>query len=173
MEGTPVQELSAIHMNAFTMQIVDVYHAHAKSYQSDWWSRLHVHGLNRNFLNHHGFPDEESLMQDFKEWLAPKDVMTMYANDPSKENEVLNLNIKDIRIPPWADRIYQPYHQMALTYKNDFIPILDKRCCNEAHSMFKRYPMKRLSETEIAKRDYGFHCSLYDAYELYLCYVTK
>lgn len=68
-------------------------------------SRLHVHGLNTNFLNHHGFPDEEALIQDFKEWLSPKDVMTMYANDPTKENNILNLNIKDIGISPWADRV--------------------------------------------------------------------
>ena len=173
MEGSPTQELSAIHMNALTRQIVDVYHAHAYSHQNDWWSRLHIHGLNTKFLARHGFPDEETLIQDFKRWLADKDVLNIYANNPTREVQALNMTIMDVGLPPWAERIYQAYHQMAVTYKQEFVPILDKRCCHEAHDMFKRYPIKRLSETEIAKRDYGFHCALYDAYELYLCYISN
>ena len=173
MEGSPVQELSGIHMNAITKQIVDVYHAHAYSHQNDLWARLHIHGLNMNFLKDHGFRDEETLIRDFKRWLAAKNVVSMYANNPAKESEVLNMPMIDVGLPPWADRVYQPYHQMALTHKREFIPILDKRCCLEAHAAFKRYSMKRLNETEIAKRDHGFHCSLYDAYELYLAYIVN
>ena len=173
MEGSSVQELSAIHMNALTRQIVDVYHAHAKSYNHDSWARLHIHGLNTTFLQQRGFPNEEALINDFKDWMRGKDVLAMYANDPAKESSALNMPIRDMGIPPWAERVYQPYHQIALTHKQEFIPILDKRCCAEAHAAFSKYPMKRLSETEIAKRDYGYHCSLYDAYELYLCYITN
>ena len=172
MEGSPVQELSAIQMNAWTKQIVEVYHGHAFSHQSDLWARLHIHGLNLKFLKEHGFRDEETLIQDFKRWLVGKDVVSLYANDPSKESVVLNIPILNMGLPPWADRIYQPYHQMALSYKREYVPILDKRCCFEAHAAFKRYSMKRLNETEIAKRDHGFHCSLYDAYELYLSYIV-
>ena len=97
----------------------------------------------------------------------------MYAIDRNKEVNILNMSILDMKIPPWNERVYQAYHQMALTYKEEFIPILDKRCCSEAHSSFKRYPMKRLNETEIAKRDYGYQCSLYKVYELYLGYITN
>ena len=173
MEGSPVQELSAIQMNAWTKQIVDVYHAHAFSHQTDLWARLHIHGLNLHFLKSHGFRDEETLIQDFKRWLVGKNVVNLYANNPVKESEVLNMPITDIGLPPWADRIYQPYHQMALTYKREYVPILDKRCCFEAHAAFTHYNMKRLNETEIAKRGHGFHCSLYDAYELYLSYISN
>ena len=173
MEGTPIQELSAIHMNAFTRQIVDVYHAHATCHRADIWPRLHIHGLNPNYLERYGFPDEESLINDFKEWLRPKDVLSIYANNPAKEVGVLNMPIMDVGIPPWAERVYQSYHQMAIAFKSEFIPILDKRCCPEVHSCFKRYPIKRLSEGEIAKRDHGFHCALYDTYELYLCYISS
>ena len=173
MEGSPVQELSAIHMNAWTKQIVDVYHAHAFSHQSDLWARTHIHGLALSFLNNHGFRDEEALIQNFKRWLVQKDIVSLYANGPGKESEVLNIPISDIGLPPWADRIYQPYHQMALSFKREFIPILDKRCCFEAHAAFTHYNMKRLNETEIAKSSHGFHCSLYDAYELYLSYISN
>ena len=160
-------------MNALTRQIVDVYHSHARTYKDNSWARLHIHGLHLTFLEQHGFSDEEALIHDFKTWLHGKDILVINANDPNKEASTLNLLIKDMSIPPWAERVYQPYHQMALTYKHDFIPILDKRCCAEAHAAFSKYPMKRLSETEIAKRDYGFHCALYKAYELYLYYITS
>lgn len=173
MEGVSIQEVSAIQMNAFTRQIVDVYHAHAMSNNPDEWATRHIHGLNKTFLQRHGFPNEETLIRDFKRWLRGKDVLAMYANNPSKEAMALNLLIKDMNIPPWAERVYQPYHQTVLTFKNEFVPILDKRCCAEAHSAFVKYPLMRLNETEIAKRDFGFHCSLYDAYELYLCYITN
>ena len=173
MEGSPVQELSAIHMNAWTKQIVDVYHAHAFSHQSDLWARTHIHGLALSFLNNHGFRDEEALIQNFKRWLVQKDIVSLYANGPGKESEVLNIPISDIGLPPWADRIYQPYHQTALSYKRQYVPILDKRCCFEAHAAFIHYKMKRLNETEIAKSSHGFHCALYDAYELYPSYISN
>ena len=174
MEGSSVQELSAIQMNAVTHQIVDVYHEHAKSPCScDSWARLHIHGLQPSFLHQHGFSNEDALVLHFKAWLQDKNVLAMYANDPAKESSMLNMMIKNMNIPTWSERVYQPYHQMALSFKRDFVPILDKRCCPNAHSAFKGYSMKRQSETELAKKDYGFHCSLYDAYELYLCYITN
>ena len=173
MEGDSLQELSAIQMNALTRQIVDVYHAHAKPCSSDSWSRSHIHGLNPQFLHRYGFHCEETLILDFKKWLRGKDVLAMYANDPYKESDILKLSIKDMNMPRWAERVYKPYHEIAVTYKNDFIPILDKRCCAEAHSSFVKYPMRKRSETEIAKRDFGFHCSLYDTYEMYLCYIAN
>ncbi len=173
MEGTSTQELSAIQMNALTRQIVDVYHAHAATPYPDTWARLHVHGLNPRFLQDHGFPSEQALIIDFKRWLRGKDVLAMYANNPGKEADTLNLPIKDMDIPRWTNRVYQPYHQMSLTCKREFIPILDKRCSADAHSCFRKYPMRKLNETEIAKRDFGVHCALYDAYELYLAYITN
>ena len=135
MEGTPTQEISAIHMNALTRQIVDVYHGHAHSCHDDSWARLHIHGLNTRFLERHGFPDEGALVRNFKDWLRPKDVLSMYANDAKKESNLLDMVIDDLKLPPWSERVYQAYHQMAITYKQDFIPILDKRCCPEAHAM--------------------------------------
>ena len=108
MDGSPVQELSAIRMNAHTKQIVDVYHAHAFSHQNDLWARLHIHGLEFNFLKTHGFRDKETVIQDFRRCLVHKDIVSLYANDPSKESNVLNMVMIDIGLPPWTDRVYQP-----------------------------------------------------------------
>lgn len=173
MEGDSIQELSAIQMNVMSRQIVDVYHKHAKSDRTDFWSRLHLHGLSKLFLEEYGLPSEKALLEDFKKWLAGKDVLAMYANDPKMEEAILKLPIKDMGLPRWAERGFHPYHQTALAFKRNFIPILDKRCCKDAHSSFSSYPMKKHSKTELVKHEYGFHCSLYDSFELYLCYVTN
>ena len=87
IDGSPVQELSAIHMNAHTKQIVDVYRAHAFSHQNDLWARLHIHELELNFLKTHRFRDEETLIQDFRRWLVHRDIVRLHGNDPSKRVE--------------------------------------------------------------------------------------
>lgn len=160
-------------MNALTRQVVDVYHRHALSEVPDVWSRLHLHGLNRLFLKEYGLPNEAALVHDFKQWLSGKDVLAMYGNDPGREMKCLGMNIKDMEMPKWAERSRQPYHEIALAFKNNFVPILEKRCCAEAHASFSKYPMMRHNVTELAKFHFGFHCSLYDAYELYLCYICN
>jgi len=172
MEGLSTQELSAIQMNIVTRQIVDVFHQHAKAESPDFWARRHIHGLSPVYLNEFGVSDEATLIKNFKTWLQGKDVLVMYANDPKKESTSLNLPVKDMGLPQWSERAFLPYHQTALDYKKNFIPILNKRCCQEAHASFSNYRMKKQNKTEQAKFDHGFHCSLYDAYELYLCYVT-
>lgn len=170
-----MQELSAIQMNCETRQIVDVYHGHANvvEIETDSWSRHHIHGLNPLFLYTHGFPSEDSLLQNFRSWLRGKDVLAMYGNNPSQEKFVLNLNILDMCLPQWIDRVDQAYHKVAFAFKKEFVPILDKRCCKEAHNNFTGYPLSRGTSTEFAKRSHGVHCSLYDTFELYLCYVSN
>ena len=173
MEGTSIQEMSAIQMNALTRQIVDVYHAYAMSTDDDSYARKHIHGLNPYFLFHKGFPTEDSLIKNFRSWLRGKDILALFANDPAKEKSVLNLNINDMSLPPWTERIRQPSHEVSLAFKNNFIPVLDKRCCKAAHNDFVAYPLFKNNDTEIAKSQHGFHCSLYDAYELYLTYIMN
>lgn len=173
MEGTPIQELSAIQMNASTRQIVDVYHAYAATTDDDFWARKRIHGLNPCFLLHNGFPTEAALIHDFRSWLQGKDILVMFANDPVKEQTSLELKVHDMELPPWAERITQASHEVSLAFKNNFIPVLDKRCCQAAHNKFVGYHLFKENATEVAKSTHGFHCSLYDAYELYLTYVMN
>ena len=172
MEGESIQELSAIEMNALTREIVDVYHAYAKAEDLDFYSRRHIHGLNFSYLNEFGFPNEKALIDNFKKWLRGKDVLAMYANDPAKEKTVLNLSIKDMELPKWKERISMFTHQTALAFKKNSVPVLNKSCPKHAHSSFVNFPIKRETPTQLAKHNYGYHCSLYDSLELYLVYVT-
>ena len=171
IEGDPAQELSAIAMNADTRDITDVYHAYAYTDQPDDWSRNHVHGLNKTFLKENGFPDQVTLVSDFKRWLRGKDILATFANNPGKEIQTLNLPVKDIGLPKWIDRIHNISHKTALAFKRKSVPVHNTICNSEAHSKFRYYPFYRYTVAEHYKRDFGHHCSLYDAFSLYLHYV--
>lgn len=173
MEGESIQELSAIEMNALTREIVDVYHAYANTENADFYSRDYIHGLSTSYLKQYGFPNEKALIDNFKMWLRSKDVLVMYANDPTKEKTALNLSIKDMELPKWAERASMFTHQTAVAFKNNSVPVLNKTCSKYAHSSFVGYPLARETPTLLAKRNHGYHCSLYDAFELYLAYVTN
>lgn len=172
MEGDSIQELSAIEMNALTREIVDVYHAYAKPEDGDVYARRHIHGLSVLYLKTHGFLSEKDLIADFKKWLRGKDVLVMYANDPTKEKSALNLIIRDMNLPVWKERASMFVHQTALAFKKNSVPVLNKTCPKQAHGAFVGFPICKNSATELAKRNHGYHCSLYDAFELYLHYVT-
>ena len=172
MEGESIQELSAIEMNALTREIVDVYHAYAKSESVDFYARGNIHGLSPSYLHEFGFPNEKALIENFKTWLRTKDVLAMYANDPAKEKTVLNLPIRDMELPKWTERVSMFTHQTALAFKKNSIPVLNKSCPKHAHSSFVGYYPLRETPTQLAKYSHGYHCSLYDSFELYLAYVT-
>lgn len=175
-EGEPTKELSAIAMSVAHRHILDIYHAHAQSNSSDDWAQRHVHGLSPSYLNEHGFPDQSSLVKDFKKWLADKNVLFIWANAPNKERELLNtMNIGDIKFPPWIERTKLMSHQMARHFKDQSAPITSvarfASCPKIAHNSFQCVPLLSHSPTEYAKREYGYHCSLYDVFALYLHYV--
>ena len=55
IEGTPMQELAAIVCND-AHNIIDVFHAFVfYPFEVDLWSRLHVHGLNPEYLRREGY----------------------------------------------------------------------------------------------------------------------
>ena len=171
MEGEPTQELSAIAMNVKSRIIEDIYHGYAQSQQhEDRWSRRHVHGLCPNYLAENGFLNEDFLVSDFLDWLQRKDIVTIFANDPSREIRVLNLPVSNIGLPCWSARTSLTSHQTVLAYKRNRLPIGNTVCPSVAHSAFQYVPSFKNSATEIAKQDYGEHCSLYDAFGLYLFY---
>ena len=173
MEGTPVGEVSAIQMNLVTRQIVDVYHNHADMHGYDEWCQRHYHGLNPLFLERFGLGSEHELLNDFKEWLRGKEIFAMYANNPGKEKAALGRTIYDIELPRWSERKKRPSHIMAKAFKKIGVPILNKRCPPEAHSSYRYFPVNCwTNETELAKHDFGYHCALYDTYELFLTYVS-
>ena len=119
-----MQELSAIQMNAETRQIVDVYHAHARRTVPDDWAVKHIHGLSDSFLNTYGFLNEESLINDFRNWRRGKDVLAFYGNNPGKEKQLLGIRILDMCIPQWSERVHHPSHRVAQRFKQESIPVL-------------------------------------------------
>ena len=160
-------------MDFVTKEIIDVFHDYAFTNRPDTYSRRHIHGLSNDFLEAKGHANPFELITAFKRWLAPKSHILLYANNPKKEMDELRAYICDIGLDGWTNRITKTYHVIANTFKKHFIPICSKRCSPEAHSSFVGTLMRPNNSSDAAKEQHGFHCSLYDAYELYLFYVTS
>lgn len=183
-EGIPTQELSAILLSADDYHIVDIYHQHAGvdlPFDPDTWARHHVHGLNREFLENEGFQNEEALISHFKSWLEGKNIKETYANDPSKENklfaDVSGIGpINDIQYPVWKKRVHLLSHKIAFRYKDCGLPITSLNsfvsCTKYVHNEFHYVPTPQRTPTQIAKENFGYHCSLYDAYALCLNFLV-
>ena len=167
MEGTPIQEIAAIEVKKDNYEIVDVFHAYAFTEEEDEFARLHIHGLNKHFLKVFGYSSETALLNAFKLWLSKKVTREIYCNDAAKERKILQLNVMNFNLLPWAERYYSASHQVANRHKNYMIPILGKSCCEVAHSSFICAPYSPNPFTRTAKARHGFHCALYDVMELY------
>lgn len=172
-EGSPLQELSAIELDVNTLEIMDVYHEYAKCNETDSWARRNIHGLSLDFLDKHGHSTSDELINSFKNWLKTKHIMHIYANNPSKEKQFLQRTVYDIGLPVWIDRIKLASHILTQHYKRLSVPILKTSCNIEAHSSYKRHVLNSTNPTECAKANHGYHCSLYDCYELYLFYLMS
>lgn len=172
-EGTPVQEVSAIEMSYETKEILDVFHAYAKCdyYKDDIWCRNHLHGLNPDFLERHGVKSEAVLRQDLRHWLAKKNYFYIYVNAAQKESNFLFHDMIDIELPSWIDRVKLVSHKVAFRFKQLNAAVLRTVCPEEAHSSYKSHCPQIRTQTQKLKAFHGYHCSLYDAYELYLYHV--
>lgn len=171
-EGTPMQELSALEMNFQTREIVDVFHAHAYSPEPDTYARRHIHGLSLDFLRTYGFRKPYQMVDAFKAWLRKKPYLFIYGNDPAREVSELHLVVCDIGLDNWAVRAQKAYHEIAYHFKKHNIPICSMRCTEAAHSNFEYICVRPNNPSDIAKERHGYHCSLYDCYEMYLCYIS-
>ena len=88
MEGTPVQELSALMMDITQRRVIAAYHKHAYcSPTIDRWARYHIHGLDPSILKDIGFTCEDQLISDFKIWYQTfSQIESIYGNNPAKES---------------------------------------------------------------------------------------
>lgn len=174
-----MQELAAIEIDKKTNDIVDVFHAYAYTEEDDKFSRNHIHGLDKNFLRQEGFASSSILLSGFELWLDAKSHKTyILCNDASKEKQQLSACYSavttDFNLMPWALRKDCASHQVAIRFKELSIPILGTRCHSLAHASFICAPATSNSDAALAKTKHGYHCALYDAYELYLeCLMTK
>ena len=173
MEGTPVQELCAIEVDTSSNAIIDVFHEFANYSLSDQFAREHVHGLNNIFLWWFSVGRESFLLKLFLSWLKPKKYKALYANNPAKEAAVLGLPIQNFPLPNWVERQHKSYHCTALNMKNNCEPVFGTMYCPQfAHCSYVCPPAQNNPQIRLAKAKHGYHCALYDTYELYLAYVS-
>lgn len=173
-EADPIQELTVFEVNSQSLAIIDIYHGYANSETCDTYAHSFIHGLNPNYLSSVAFPNECDLINDVKCWLNKKSFNEIFANDPKKEHETFPLyNFVDIGLPPWLTRYTESYHVMANKFKSLNIPICNTFCPFEAHSCYRSPPWAPRNATAVVKVNHGYHCSLYDTYELYLFYIMS
>lgn len=165
-EGEPVQELAAICVDIMNHRIKDVYLKWAKIPAAfidvDWFSRRHIHGLNRVFLRQHGFENEEALVADFQTWRQQFTINEIFAHAPAKEEILLSCSITDVKLPPWADRYKSHHHRLALSMKTLNLPVKDTICKRfETHDEYEGWKEIR-TKGDLARQEYSHHCALYD-----------
>lgn len=168
-EGEPLQEFSALYVNPEKQLIVDVFHSYVKypfARDEDIFARRHVHGLNREFLSHHGLSNEDALLTLFRTWLVTHPYDIMYAHNPAKEMRFLSLSIQDVQLKPWRKRSHHPSHETALRMKMDFTPVCNVSC--HAHDKVRWCVKRNPNATDYAKLQFFHHCSLYDCVECFL-----
>lgn len=171
-EGTPVQELSAIYVNSSTKEIEDVFHAFARfpheDYDPDMWARKHVHGLDIDFLSRNGVDNEEELVKDFHQWLSAHPYDNIFGHAPQKEEKLLGICIEDVKLLPWVERSEELSHILAKRLKETHSFICNVRCAS-AHASFQASKLEHDDcKKDRVKRDFGYHCSLYDCAECFL-----
>ena len=159
-------------MNFKSKEIVDVFHGHAFTTELDSFSRRHVHGLNPVLLKKTGYENTYKLLKAFHSWRKNKQSVIVYGNNPTKESKELRLYMTDIGLDIWMMRDVKPYHEMALTFKKHSISICGKKCSKAMHSKFENAIVRPYNMGDTAKERHGYHCSLYDCYELYLFHVS-
>ena len=162
-------------MDNETYKIVDVYHKHIDcKARDDVWSRQNFHGLNLDYLHKYGHRCLCDFIADFQRWLNKFHILQLYANNPHKERVLLHTSlINDLLLPVWRQRVSQPYHQVAVCFKDLNVPILNTKCDSYVHNAYDCFIRNDESDLEKLKRLHGYHCSLYDCYELYLFYLFE
>ena len=154
---------------------MDVFHAHANiNEENDSFSRKAIHGLNLDFLHRCGFPSEDELASAFRVWMSRRQIDFVFANGPRKEADYLNMEICHFPLPIWRDRPFDAAHQLALSCKRHETPVGMTACTREIHNAYHPSPpQSNASPGVIARYDFGYHCSLYDSYELYLAMLLN
>lgn len=174
-QGEPVQELAAICIDVVSLCIKDVYLQWAKPFLSqspdgDWFARKHIHGLNRKFLQQHGFENEEALVADFNAWRGKYAINEIIGHAPAKEEILLNLPITDVKLAPWIKRYNKLHHCVALCLKTLDMHIKDIQCSRfKVHNEYEGWimPVARTGD-DLARQEFGAQCSLYNCVSILL-----
>lgn len=178
-EGEESQEMAAICFDTISLRIKDVYlnWANLPSKEGvcdkDWFSRKHVHGLNREFLANNGLTNEDELIADFQTWLKQYHVHQFYGNAPAKEECMLNISIVDVHMPDWTDRSQLECFRMAHLMKALDIGVKGKSCSRETvHCEYSGWSRHKTSGDRV-RQLFGHHCALYDCVMILLYLYPK
>ena len=170
-DGISIQEFCTIMVDIDNLDVLTIYHKFAYA-SGDIWSRRNIHGLNTDYLYNFGFSNAKLLVNDFRKHISDYKVVNVFENSPNSVSYDIFQYIEDLRLPEWTTRVNQRYHILANRLKESNCQIYNVNCNSHIHSSYKPYKTFRScrKESERVKLQHGFHCALFDAYELYLYY---
>ena len=151
--------------------VVAIFHEYAADTQEEsTFVQKHIHGLNQKYIKLYGMRSSDSMIFKMQQWLDAWPDAVVLTNDPVREEILLGRPVTDIKLPQWADRVKLRSHQLARGMKLRNQHIYGTLCpITSAHADYKGWPYNR-TNTDIVKKDYGPHCALYSAAELYFFY---
>jgi len=137
------------------------------------------HCIPHRILKLHGC-SKSMVKQKFLEWIHNETIhpVTIKGNGSDVTKFALEkwipalgfiqgLQYEQVTLHLWADRVYEKYHISAGIMKE---VSLNMKCCRGYHSLPKTKQWRGISmesaHTKIAKDMHGFHCALFDAFEL-------
>ena len=171
-EGEPCQEFTALYADMESKSVIDIFHCHVAyptdSYDCDWWARRYIHGLKTTYLRKNGVKNVEELVENFTVWLSTRPHDGIYAHAPRKEIDLLRMPVSHVALLPWKERRNDPSHELAVDMKLTKKDVCGVHC--NAHNVNTRWRPKNahsLTMSDIAKINFSFHCSLYDAAEIF------
>ena len=176
--GEETQELAAICFDVYNLSIKGVYLNWANNPSKrgicdvDWFSRKHVHGINRTFLMQNGLKNENELVGDFQSWLRQYNVIKFYGNASCKEECLLNTTINDVNLPQWSDRPQLECFRIAKLMKNMELSVKGKSCSPAVHCEYGGWAGHK-SVADFARKTFGHECALYNCVLILLFIFPK
>lgn len=132
------------------------------------------HCIHPAVLSHYGSPEVE-VKQHFFCWLQnfKFDTISIHGHGNDTSNEALiawipeiihmkNLKFAQVFLPPWSERHNGIYHLATYHMKQN---CQELSCCAHRHSL--TFSLRKSNNAKYLKKFmYGFHCALFDCFEL-------
>ena len=172
VEGEPSQEIAAIAVNA--NRVESVFHIFPRvddqrGLANDWYARKYIHGLPIS-KGLHGVAD---WRRKWSEWRSRRSHYPLMANAGAKEAMVFNEQVINHSLQEWVVRATDTRHIFARYAKQRQWAVGGICCAKINHCKYvqSRSPTKTLSLRGQAKAVHGYHCALYDAWEVAMDFV--
>jgi hypothetical protein len=176
--GEKVIEVSCILV--FRQKVISIFHKmvydHIPDTESFTMQSKFCHCIDPTILAFYGEYEDDvksALLHWFKSFTFKKITIAGHGDDVSQKElikwmpelqHLSNLEYAQVNLPPWNERHGKVYHMVTYHMKqhSNIFP-----CHHSQHTLSTELPYKKACNLSgLQKYMYGFHCSLFDCFEL-------